>query len=166
MAIAIGTSETTSLLRSHRRSLDRLLSYGFVAPAIFAAFAIAVIPMGYGLAFSPRLVPTAEACASLGRSNKLYSALSRRLALGRIRSHLGLDHRHRLRRINSWCADRTATQPRISGITHSIRLNPITLGHTVCCARLWVAIFVGRRCRADPGRFENARSQRNRVSLE
>jgi ABC-type sugar transport system permease subunit len=49
MAIAIGSPETTSILRSNRGSLDRLLPYGLVAPAVFVAFAIAVIPMGYAI---------------------------------------------------------------------------------------------------------------------
>ena len=51
MAIAIGTSETAqgSIERSGRANLDRMLPYGLIAPAVFVAFATAVVPMGYAI---------------------------------------------------------------------------------------------------------------------
>jgi ABC-type sugar transport system permease subunit len=51
MAIAIGSSETApgSIKRSTRANLDRMLPYGLIAPAVFVAFAIAVVPMGYAV---------------------------------------------------------------------------------------------------------------------
>jgi ABC-type sugar transport system permease subunit len=51
MAIAIGTSETAqgSIERSGRANLDRMLPYGLITPAVFVAFATAVVPMGYAI---------------------------------------------------------------------------------------------------------------------
>src|SRR5271165_227213 len=51
MAIAIGSSDTAqrSNERSTRANLDRMLPYGLIAPAVFVAFAIAVVPMGYAI---------------------------------------------------------------------------------------------------------------------
>jgi multiple sugar transport system permease protein len=51
MAIAIGTSETAqgSIERSGRANLDRMLPCGLIAPAVFVAFATAVVPMGYAI---------------------------------------------------------------------------------------------------------------------
>ncbi|HYY28298.1 MAG TPA: sugar ABC transporter permease [Chthoniobacterales bacterium] len=51
MAIAIGTSETVEapIERSARAYVDRILPYGLIAPGIFVAFAIAIVPMGYAI---------------------------------------------------------------------------------------------------------------------
>jgi multiple sugar transport system permease protein len=51
MAIAIGTSETVGdrVERSVQAHFDRMLPYGLIAPAIFVAFAIAVVPMVYAI---------------------------------------------------------------------------------------------------------------------
>jgi ABC-type sugar transport system permease subunit len=48
MATAIGPS-IPAQGPVERSTLDRLLPYGLVAPAVFVAFAIAVVPMGYAL---------------------------------------------------------------------------------------------------------------------
>ena len=48
MARAIGRS-VPAQGPVERSTLDRLLPYGLVAPAVFVAFAIAVVPMGYAL---------------------------------------------------------------------------------------------------------------------
>jgi multiple sugar transport system permease protein len=48
MATAIGPSAPAQGPVEHS-TVDRLLPYGLVAPAVFVAFAIAVVPMGYAL---------------------------------------------------------------------------------------------------------------------
>lgn len=51
MAIAIGTPETIEdpIVRPGRAYVDRMLPYGLIAPAIFVAFTIAIVPLGYAI---------------------------------------------------------------------------------------------------------------------